>query len=49
MIVLFVRLAYLGSNLFGLAGVFIALGFVYALGGIAGHFLLGKILRKTEG
>ncbi len=48
MIVVFVPLAYLGSRLFGLAGVFIALGLVYALGGIAGHFLFGKILRKTE-
>jgi len=46
MIVLFVPLAYLGSSL---AGVFIALGLVYALGGIAGHFLFGKILRETEG
>jgi putative MATE family efflux protein len=49
MIVVYVPLAYLGSSLFGLAGVFMALGLVYALGGIAGHFLIGKILRATEG
>lgn len=49
MIVVYVPLAYLGSSLFGLAGVFIALGLVYALGGIAGHILFGKILHAAEG
>ena len=48
MIVIYVPLAYLGSSLFGLAGVFMALGLVYALGGIAGHFLFGKTLRSIE-
>jgi Na+-driven multidrug efflux pump len=49
MIVVYVPLAHLGSRFFGLAGVFGALALVYALGGVAGHFLLAEDLRKTGG
>ncbi len=49
MIIVYVPLAYLGSQLFGLSGVFGALALVYALGGVAGHFLFGRILRGAEG
>jgi putative MATE family efflux protein len=49
MIVVYVPLAHLGSRFFGLAGVFGALTLVYALGGVAGHFLLADVLRKAGG
>jgi Na+-driven multidrug efflux pump len=49
MIIVYVPLAYLGSKLFSLAGVFGALALVYALGGVAGHFLFGRVLGKEGG
>jgi len=47
MVVLYVPLAYLGSALFGLTGVFGALALVYALGGTAAHFLLKQVIKTT--
>lgn len=48
MFVLYMPLAFTGSNLIGLPGVFSALGFVYCAAGIASHFLLRKIINEEE-
>lgn len=47
MVALYVPLAYLGSALFGLTGVFGALALVYALGGTAAHLLLKHVIKTT--
>ena len=47
--VFYVPLAYAGSALFGLGGIFGALAFVYFLGGIASYWLLKRVtIRKIE-
>jgi putative MATE family efflux protein len=47
MFALYIPLAYLGSRLFGIAGLFLGVVIAYFIGGLAGHVLLGKIL-STE-
>jgi putative MATE family efflux protein len=44
MVLVYIPLAYLGSTLFGLAGVFGALAFVYAAGGICAHLLVKRFV-----
>lgn len=44
MFVLYIPLAFVGSYLFGLPGVFAALVLVYCAAGIAAHFVLKKIM-----
>ncbi len=46
MVFLFVPLAYLGSALYGLTGIFCALAVVYALGGTASYWLLRDIIAR---
>ncbi|MCD6578674.1 MATE family efflux transporter [bacterium] len=46
--VLYVPLAFLGSYLFGLKGVFIGAFFAYALAGLLSLFIEGKLLHKLE-
>ncbi|GAI66688.1 unnamed protein product, partial [marine sediment metagenome] len=48
MFALYIPLAFAGSYLIGLPGVFAALGFVYCAAGIASHFLLRKIINEEE-
>ena len=52
MFVLYIPLASLGSHIYGLHGVFIALAFTYCAAGFASHFVLKRILiiekRKQE-
>jgi len=44
MVLIFIPLAYLGSSLLGLSGVFGALAVVYAMGGILAHLLVKRII-----
>jgi Na+-driven multidrug efflux pump len=44
MFVLYIPLAFIGSHLFGLPGIFGALALVYCVTGITAHFMLEKIL-----
>lgn len=48
MFVLYIPLAYLGSYLFGLAGVFSAVPITYFIAGISSHKVLGIILSNEE-
>lgn len=48
MFLIYIPLAYMGSLLMGIPGVFGALAFVYVLGGIASHFLFIRIARAEE-
>lgn len=48
MFALYIPLAFAGSYLIGLPGVFAALGFVYCGAGIASHFILCKIVAAEE-
>ena len=48
MFILLIPLAFAGSYLFGVRGVFGGLALAYLVGGFASHFVLGKIL-KVEG
>jgi putative MATE family efflux protein len=42
---LYIPLAYMGSYLFGLPGIFGAIVLAYSLSGIASHFVLKRVLR----
>lgn len=44
MFILYIPLAYLGSYLFGLTGIFVAIVLAYSLSGIASHFVLKRVL-----
>jgi len=44
MFVLYIPLAYLGSYLFGLTGIFGAIVLAYSLSGMASHFVLKRVL-----
>ena len=44
MFILYVPLALIGSRLFGLTGVFVALAIAYCRAGIASHYLLVRIM-----
>ena len=44
MFILYIPLAYLGSYLFGLPGIFVAIVLAYSLTGIASHFVLKRVL-----
>ncbi len=46
---LYIPLAYLGSYLFGLTGIFFAVVLAYSLTGIASHFVLKRILEVGSG
>jgi putative MATE family efflux protein len=48
MFVLMVPLAYLGSHLFGLIGIFGAIPFAYIVTGLAACLLLGRFLVRAE-
>ncbi len=48
MVLVYIPLAYLGSSLFGLAGVFGALAFVYAGGGVWAHFLVKRVITTVS-
>jgi putative MATE family efflux protein len=48
MFALYVPLAFAGSKLFGLPGVFASLAFVYCIAGIGSHFLLSHIIHSEE-
>lgn len=48
MFVVYIPLAYTGSVLLGIPGVFSALAFVYILGGVASHFLCRHIVLLEE-
>ncbi|MCK4925644.1 MAG: MATE family efflux transporter, partial [Spirochaetes bacterium] len=48
MFVVYIPLAYLGSNLFGVRGVYGALAISYLLSGIFSHLILNRILDKNE-
>ncbi|HUV82423.1 MAG TPA: MATE family efflux transporter [archaeon] len=45
MFVLYIPLAYVGSYLFGLTGIFGAIVLAYSLTGIASHFVLKRVLK----
>ena len=49
MCVLYIPLAYAGSYLFGLAGVFSAIAVTYFIAGMSAHKVLGIILATEEG
>jgi putative MATE family efflux protein len=44
----YIPLAFMGSLMLGIPGVFAALAFVYILGGVASHLLLKRIVRSEE-
>ena len=46
MLLFYIPMAYIGSFLFGLTGVFGALALVYALGGITAYLLLRRVLTR---
>ena len=46
---LYIPLAYLGSYLFGLPGIFFAVVLAYSLTGIASHFVLKRVLEIGTG
>jgi Na+-driven multidrug efflux pump len=48
MFALYLPLAYLGSHLFGIAGVFLGVVVAYFIGGLAGHIALGRVLIAEE-
>jgi hypothetical protein len=48
MFVVYIPLAYAGSLILGIPGVFAALAFVYIMGGIASHLLLRRIFGAEE-
>jgi len=48
MFVLYIPLAYAGSYLFGLAGVFSAIAVTYFIAGMSAHKVLGMILNTEE-
>ncbi|TES94429.1 MAG: MATE family efflux transporter [Candidatus Cloacimonadota bacterium] len=48
MFALYIPLAFVGSYLIGLPGVFAALALVYCTAGTASHFVLGKIMAVEE-
>jgi Na+-driven multidrug efflux pump len=48
MIVLYIPLAYVGSELVGLPGIFIATAVAYGLSGILAHFLIKSVLASLE-
>lgn len=45
---LYIPLAYVGSYLFGLTGIFAAVVLAYSLSGLASHFVLKRVLAKTK-
>ena len=47
MFCVYIPLAFLGSRLYGLAGVFGALALAYFLGGYAGHLVLGRAIASA--
>ena len=44
MVLIYIPLAYLGSSLLGLSGIFGALAVVYAGGGILAHLLVKRVV-----
>ena len=46
---LYIPLAYLGSYLFGLKGIFFAVVLAYSLTGIASHFVVNRVLEVGSG
>ncbi len=48
MFALYIPLAYIMSSLFAVHGVYISLAVVYGIVGIAGHFMLKRMLVKSE-
>jgi putative MATE family efflux protein len=48
MFLLYIPLAYMGSIILGIPGIFAALSFVYILGGIASHMLFKRIATAEE-
>jgi putative MATE family efflux protein len=46
MFVIFVPLAFIGSRLLGVSGIFAALAFSYCISGVASHTLLQKIMKR---
>jgi putative MATE family efflux protein len=46
MFVLYIPLAFVGSHLFGLPGIFAALAFAYAAAGVGSHLVLDRILAS---
>ncbi len=48
MIVLYIPLAYLGSSLIGLSGIFIAAAGAFGISGILSHFLARSVLDSLE-
>jgi putative MATE family efflux protein len=49
MFALYIPLAYLMSQLFEVQGVYISLALAYGIVGVAGHYVLKRILVKNEG
>lgn len=49
MFCIYMPLALLGSHLYGIAGVFGALAISYIAGGLAGHTILGKVMKSECG
>ncbi|MBE0524160.1 MAG: MATE family efflux transporter [Methanosarcinales archaeon] len=47
MFVLYIPLAYVGSYLFGLTGIFGAIVLAYSLTGMASHFVLKRVLNRV--
>ncbi len=45
---LYIPLAYVGSYLFGLTGIFVAIVLAYSLTGIASHFVLKRVLARAK-
>jgi len=48
MFVLYIPLAYLGSNYYGLKGIFSAIVLAYSISGIASHFVLQRIMDAEK-
>jgi putative MATE family efflux protein len=48
MFVLYIPLAYAGSTITGITGIFAALAVVYMLGGVAAHFLFRRVVVMEE-
>jgi putative MATE family efflux protein len=49
MLVLYIPLAYLGSYLFGLVGIFVAAGIAYIIAGAFAYFWLRQFVRRLAG
>lgn len=48
MFVLYIPLAYAGSHLFGIPGIFLGVVIAYFIGGLSGHVVLGGALAAEE-